>query len=335
MADLEEFLGDRVTELEQTARRLATALRKEKSRTESLVEAVYQAARDAALIAPKVKATKPKADKRKPRGEVALLHATDWQVGKHSDSYDTDVARARMRTLAEKVARIADIQRADHPVRECVLMLGGDMIEGASIFPTQAFEIDSTVYEQVFATAAITEQLVTDLLGSFEQVTVWDIHGNHGRIGRRGDLPSLDNLDRILYRIARDRMSDKRLTWHHAQTWHQIVNVGEYNALLVHGDQIRSFGGNLPLYGIVKKVSSWKSGVLPKFFDAFIGHFHQHNTVSLAGGGHVYMTGSPESGNEYAAEFIAATGTPSQRLHFVDPEAGRTTAEYRVYLDDH
>ena len=132
MADLEEFLGDRVTELEQTARRLATALRKEKSRTESLVEAVYQAARDAALIAPKVKATKPKTDKRRPRGEVALLHGTDWQVGKNSDSYNTQVARDRMRRLAEKVARIADIQRADHPVRECVLMLGGDMIEGAS-----------------------------------------------------------------------------------------------------------------------------------------------------------------------------------------------------------
>ena len=336
MAELDDFAAeaDRVSELEATARRLSAQLRKEKLRTESLVEAVYQAAHDAALIAPKVKVPKPGKDKRKVRGEVALLHATDWQVGKHSDSYDTDKARARMRTLAEKVATIADIQRAHHPVRECVLMLGGDMIEGASIFPTQAFEIDSTVYEQVFATAGITEQLVSDLLATFEQVTVWDIHGNHGRIGRRGDLPALDNLDRILYRIARDRMNEPRLTWNHADNWHQIVSIGEYAALLVHGDQIRSFGGNLPAYGIIKKVSAWKSGVLPPFRDAYLGHFHTHQALNLAAGGHVFMTGSPESGNAYAAEFVAATGTPSQRLHFVDPERGRVTSEHQVFLDD-
>ena len=31
---------------------------------------------------------------------------------------------------------------------------------------------------------------------------------------------------------------------------------------------------------------------------------------------------------------IAATGTPSQRLHFIDPRRGRVTAQYRVDLDD-
>jgi len=30
---------------------------------------------------------------------------------------------------------------------------------------------------------------------------------------------------------------------------------------------------------------------------------------------------------------MAATGHPSQRLHYVDPEAGRVTASYLVWLD--
>jgi hypothetical protein len=35
----------------------------------------------------------------------------------------------------------------------------------------------------------------------------------------------------------------------------------------------------------------------------------------------------------YADEFIAAKGKPSQRLHFIDPEKARVTAEYVVWLD--
>jgi hypothetical protein len=45
------------------------------------------------------------------------------------------------------------------------------------------------------------------------------------------------------------------------------------------------------------------------------------------------MTGSTESGSEYAREFVSAKGKASQRLHFVDPRAGRVTAEYVLWLD--
>ena len=63
-----------------------------------------------------------------------------------------------------------------------------------------------------------------------------------------------------------------------------------------------------------------------------MGHFHTPMTLTMANGGRVFVTGSPESHNEYAREFIAATSSPSQRLHFVDPVKGRVTAEYNVWL---
>jgi hypothetical protein len=56
-------------------------------------------------------------------------------------------------------------------------------------------------------------------------------------------------------------------------------------------------------------------------------------SYSLPNGGRVFLTGSTESGSEYAREFVAATGQPSQRLHFIDPEAGRVAAEYVLWLD--
>jgi hypothetical protein len=49
--------------------------------------------------------------------------------------------------------------------------------------------------------------------------------------------------------------------------------------------------------------------------------------------GTIYWTGSTESDNRYARDSLAASGVPSQRLHFIDPEKGRVTAIYQVWLD--
>ena len=51
------------------------------------------------------------------------------------------------------------------------------------------------------------------------------------------------------------------------------------------------------------------------------------------GEGNVYMTGSTESENRYAGVMLAASAIPSQRLHFIDLERGRTTAQYQIWLE--
>jgi hypothetical protein len=63
-----------------------------------------------------------------------------------------------------------------------------------------------------------------------------------------------------------------------------------------------------------------------------MGHYHQNITMTLANGGRVFVSGSIESDSDYAKEFVAATGKPSQRLHFINPERGNVTAEYVVWL---
>ena len=321
-------------ELRAAANRLARSLARERSRTEALVDAVMTAARDASIVIGKRDLPRAQRDRRKASGEVAIVHTTDWQAGKVTTTFDLDVLERRIAQLADKVERITEIQRAAHPVRKVVVMPGGDMVEGISIFPGQAWEINATLYEQTFRCAAILEAFIARMAETFEEVEVWDIFGNHGRIGRRGENPRLDNIDRLVYAIVAERFNNQpRIVWHHAETWHQHVPIGAYTALLVHGDQIRSFGGNLPAYGILRKVAAWSSGVLPPFTDAWIGHFHTPQILNSSNGRKVVMTGSPESDNEFAKEFVAATGPPSQTLAFIDPEAGRMTAYYDIVLD--
>jgi hypothetical protein len=329
----EAEIAAEIQELRSALKRSQQAESKAKRKSADLVAAVYQATLDAARAADRPKVVAPKKDKRSTKAEVALIHATDWQLGKRTVSYGIDTLNKRMSLFTEKVMELTAIQRAHHPVKEATLMFGGDMVEGIGIFPGQAYEVEAHLFEQLFEASRVMESMVASFAGFFEKVNVVCEFGNHGRIGRKGDMPYGDNIDRVAYRITQDRTNHlKNVSWQQSDDWYQIVRIGNYEALLVHGDEIKSFGGNTPAFGILRKANAWSTGVVERFLDVYMGHFHTPMTLTMANGGRVFVTGSPESHNEYAREFIAATSTPSQRLHFVDPAKGRVTAEYNVWL---
>jgi hypothetical protein len=333
--DEEARAEDRIQELQKALERAHRREVAAKQRSEDIVEAVHAAAREAALTVGTPRPVARPARDRRRNPEAALLHLTDWQLGKRTPDYDVEVCRARVAASVQKTVRLSEIQRADHPIRECHVMLGGDMVEGVTIFPGNAWEVEVAAYEQVFASAALIESTVLALLEAFESVSVYSVTGNHGRLGRKGDHPRTDNLDGIVYRIARERMGElPRLTWDIGEGWYRVVEIGTYRALLVHGDQVKSYGGNLPAYGVLRKCNAWAAGAIPEeFWDVFIGHLHQPMVLQMAHGGLVRMSPSTESGSAYAREFAGAHGRPGQRLVFVNPEKGRVTADYLLDLE--
>ena len=327
-----------VKELRNALYRLQKQLIKAKTRNEDLVEATHQAAYDAMLamgpIKPVAEPKVAKGSKNKP--EVALWHMTDWQGAKRTTSYNSEIMRRRVMEFAEKAVRITEIQRADHPVKDCYILFGGDMVEGLFNFPGQAFEIDATLFEQYVNVSRLCVDVVRYALAHYEKVTVVPEWGNHGRIGsKRDNVPRSDNFDRMCYELARQLLAgEKRLTWQECPDDIQRVQIGEYRALVIHGDEVGRNGFASPST-IVQHINRWRSGSYPwEFRDVYIGHYHTHAEWALANGlGSVYQTGSTESDNRYAGVMLAATATPSQRLHFIDPIKGRVTAGYKVWLD--
>jgi hypothetical protein len=339
--DLSEFTA--LTEAEELRRLVSDLqgrLRRATAKTADLVQAVHQGARDAAIALGSPPAVpKPKADRRTKKPEVALLHLSDWQIGKVTDTFNSEVARKRLRELGRKVAKLTAIERADHPVRECHAMLGGDMLEGTAIFPGQAHLVDSTLFAQTFQARDAVVELVRHLLSVFETVHCWEEPGNHGRLGRKGDYTAEDNQDIMVYRLAREVLAEHeqtgRLVWHETQGWHSIVEIGDYRGLLVHGDEIRSFGGQTPAFGIGRKVAAWAADVIEPFHDCYMGHWHQPLVIPLPNGWRrTFVNPSIESDNTYANEFVGANGYPGQRLNFIDPARGRVTTERIVWLDE-
>lgn len=335
--DIERDL--KIVELEQALRRTERSLAQSKAKTADLVQAVYQGAKDASLIAGSPKRIKPAKRKVSKDAEVALLHLTDTHIGAVTATYNTEIAERRVMSTVEKTIRLSELQRKAHPVRDCVVILGGDLIEQTGQFPHQAWAVDASTFQQLFDAARILEAAMYTLADHFDMVTVYLTPGNHGRVGRGKGRQSLDyesetNWDRIVGRIIGERVEhDDRIRWVFPESWYSIVEVGAYRALAHHGDTIRSFGGSIPAYGILKKHLAWASGVMPEFLDAYIGHFHTPMQLAMNNGGRVFVTPSLVSDSAYAKEFVAATSLPAQRLHFVDPERGRVTAEYLLHLD--
>lgn len=326
-----------VDELRRSLRQTQTQLARAKAKRDELADVTVAACRDAILAhwhPAIVKA--PAIDRRKKGLEHALIHATDWQGAKKTTSYDTQVMRERVMRLASKVEKIVAIHRMAGPIKDATLMLGGDMIEGLFNFPTQPFEIDATLFEQYVNVSMLLVDLVRRLLAVFETVTVVAEWGNHGRLGsKRSAVPRNDNADRMTYELARQVLAtEPRVKWEDCPEDVQRVEIGQYRAILLHGDEIGRNGFASPMT-IVNHVAKWQSGSFGwDFRDAYIGHYHTHNEWALPNGlGSVYQTGSTESDNRYAGVMLASSAIPSQRLHFVDPAKGRVTAAYKVWLD--
>jgi hypothetical protein len=332
-----EVESDAHQELREAHSRVLRQLDKVKRSQDEMVEAVYRAAKDAAAGMRIPPVPTPKADRRKGTPEVAILLIADWQVGKKTPTYSTEVAAARVKKLAEKVERLVAIQRADHPVRECHVFLLGDLVEGEDIFPGQAHLIDASIYTQIFSTAEMLAGLTRSLASHFEKVHIAGVIGNHGRIGRYGTSRPESNVDAIAYRTAAMMVaSEKRITWKETFTagerhWNEVVDVLGKKWFLFHGDQLKASMG-FPFYSLNKKIGGWNISVERMDYAAH-GHWHTPARLVAADGKiTAFASGSIESSNTYAQEWLAASGEPAQWLLF--QTAHGLSAEYLIRLGD-
>lgn len=334
---LEEALAD--DELRKAYNRVLRQLTDAKASKQELVDAVYQAARDAAAAVRYSPVKPPKLGRSTRNAEVAVSLLSDFQLAKVTPSYSSAICEERVVRLADKVTQLTDIQRADHPVTECRVYLLGDIIEGELIFPGQAYKIDASLFQQVMIDGPrILGGYLRSLLSIFAKVHVVSVIGNHGAIGGRArrEYHPESNADSMMYEATRLMLAgEERLTWADTWTegernWYAIDKLGQHTAFLFHGDQVRSGGfAGFPWYGFGRRLQGWQR--MYGFDYAFSGHFHTPVRGYYTGGIRHWGNGSTESDNTYAAENLAASSEPSQWLLYAHPENG-ISAEYEIRL---
>jgi hypothetical protein len=327
------------TQADDTRKALDNALRqleKAKASREELVAAVYRAARDAAqtITIPPVRT--PKAPKGKGSPEAAILTLADWQVGKRTPTYDSDVAAERVRRYGDLAVRLIAQNRA--PVTEARIYLLGDLLEGELVFAGQAHRIDASLYRQVFNVAELLADLVRKVAAVVPYVRVVGVIGNHGELGGlfRKEYHPESNADAIAYNIARQHLTNlSNVEWVETvatdeRAWHAFDEVQGRRWLLFHGNQVKPSMG-FPWYGMQKALLGWYAALGP-FSYAASGHWHQPVNWYVNSIRH-FGAGSTESGNTYAQEWIKSGGQPPSQWLIFQGHKG-IAAEHLLRLDE-
>lgn len=319
-------------------KRLSRLADKYKNVSNEATAAVYGAAFDAfsSFELPKIK--KPLFARSSKVSETAVAVFADWQLGKVTPDYNSEVAAKRIEQYTEKLLEITEIQRAHHPVKDLHVWLLGDIVEGEEIFPGQSHLIDSGLYRQVGVNGPdILCNFLATALENFEHVHVTGVIGNHGSVGGRNrrQYDPETNMDRLLYKIVslvfnkEDRISFNIPDGRGERNWYAVDDIGNYSTLLIHGDQLPHPSS---VSGYYKRVLGWKDGAIPEHFDdVFMGHYHQQFKITI-GSTVLRVSGSPESYNTYAQEYFNSMSRPCQHLMFVHPDQG-ITSEYSIWLD--
>ena len=296
----------------------------------SVLEDIYKRPSDLHVHPPK--------KSRKKHQEVAVVHLTDIHYGKETPTYDIATCERRLAKLCTAVSEITELRRAAAGVNECLILLGGDNIEGEGIFPGQAWETEVDIISQMVKEGPeILANVILSLQNTYPKIRVVGVPGNHGRQHRFNS--QRHNADSVFYEIIRKIINDGRIDWDlpldrdKGRQWYARFNItGRHEGMLIHGDQIRGQLG-FPWYGFGKKLAGWKTAPDTCGFQfLFSGHFHTHAAFELHDS-LVLSTGSVESTNCYALENMAASGDPKQRLCFFNESRG-LLADYPILLGD-
>ena len=75
----------------------------------------------------------------------------------------------------------------------------GDMVEGQDIFRGQIWKLDRHVVDQAIDGANDTAGAFIEILLTFPELNfeIFEVHGNHGRVGRKGEDPPGCSMDKV------------------------------------------------------------------------------------------------------------------------------------------
>jgi hypothetical protein len=321
-------LPDDVREL----RKLVVKYREQARKNKAVHSVILDALREAMepITAPPKIRPFPKKRVGKGTPEVQHLHISDCQLGKVTSSYNLEVAERRFKTLFDKTLSLKALAEADHPVRELIIHLNGDLVENEGIFPAQQMEIQTGVLNQTLRGAKCLAGEITRIASVYDKVSCYVTPGNHGRITRDFDPES--NFDTILGHFLEFLLQNvSNVTVDVSHSWYRVINVLGWGFLQVHGDSIRGWAG-IPFYGITQRAMRWTDSIPEPFSYIVMGHFHTPAQIAW-NSVEIFVCGSMESDSEYARKELGMGGVPSQLVFFTHPKFG-VTARYPVWLEE-
>lgn len=252
------------------------------------------------------------------QGDGAFVFClNDTQFGKvEIGGGGTPATLARIENAIEgAIWRVVQLRKMGYQLGTLVVIGGGDIIEGCTIYPHQAFHLDLDRRGQI-NTAVATIQNVIDRLGIyFDKITVLACKGNHGEHRVNGkSVSARDNDDALVFEMAklaydREKGSEgsigSRITWVIADDEVGVTTeVAGWVLGTTHGDQLGA--GRFPFQKVLESMKRWALGRMPLGrCDVLVTHHYHHEQQADFGAWEWEQTRAQDDGSKH---FESVTG---------------------------
>ena len=257
------------------------------------------------------------------------LEFSDLQLGMCVNTRDTtdlggynfEIFVQRLERLKKTIITVAEEQRLVRPIKNLIIFGLGDFVEGENIFPAQALFLDMNASDQFIRGAQEIGKFIRDLACYFENVVMYGVWGNHGRLGRKGHNHPRSNLDYLLLRVLQLHTKDiKNVQIFVSEGPLMAVKIFNQVHLLRHGDDTGSWMG-IPFYGMERDTLKHSNLIRMPIDHAHVGHHHRRASweVSVMS---IHMNGSFCGPTPFGVNQMKMADRPCQNLFMVHPDHG-------------
>ena len=217
---------------------------------------------------------------------TAILCCNDWHVEgcikresvDGANEFDLQIAKRRIDRTWQKALYLLEFARHISNIRDLVLWLGGDLINGTIHEELEEANFLGPAEAVLFVQDHVATGI--DLLlkqAKVDRVTIVTSYGNHGRTTRTRRISTgyRHSWEWLAYQnLARHYRRTPKVAFQITEGYHNFLDVQGHDVRFHHGDAVRYGGGvggvTIPLR---KKIAQWNKRRAARF--DILGHFHQ------------------------------------------------------------
>lgn len=252
-----------------------------------------------------------------PGSGAFVISLNDTQLGK-SEGGGTEATLKRISDyIAQADRRIEELEELGRSLDTLVIIGGGDIVEGCTIYPNQSYSLDLDRRGQINAAVAMILDVIDSLAPRFNEVIVLAARGNHGEHRINGNRTTLyDNDDTLVFEMAK-QATDRDPELAHVKyviasdEAGVYVDVAGWRLATTHGDV---YGKGVAGATQDKKAQAWYKNMAAGrdplgLADVLITHHFHHDKMSDWGACLWRQTPAQDGGSEY---FRQTTGEWSE-----------------------
>jgi len=260
-----------------------------------------------------------------------VLSFNDWQYGKRTNQGGTEDTVCGVKGAVENAKRrMVALRLLGYELGELVLIFGGDLVEGCTIYPNMSFSLELNQKKQVEGCVALGLHIFDELAPLFDRVQVLGVRGNHGENRINGkNTTADDNMDTHvveMMKLALSRDKDMaHISWVVAGEESGVVSkVAGWVLGTTHGDV---YGKGVSGATVERKAFQWYKNMaagrdLMGSADVLVTHHYHHRQMAEWGACEWHQTPAQDMAmSEYFRQSTGMYSAPGVLSFVMTPDS--------------